>query len=124
MLSPIIINDNAVDVVIAPAAVAAKPVKIHMRPLTAFVQMDALVDTVSADKKAHIEIHHAAPRSFVVRGRVPVKAQPLIRIYAVENPADFARALFMDTLRREGVSLSASPFQPPAAELPEKASYS
>ncbi|HEV3080740.1 MAG TPA: D-alanyl-D-alanine carboxypeptidase/D-alanyl-D-alanine-endopeptidase [Gemmataceae bacterium] len=124
MLSPIIINDNVVDVVITPAAEAGQPAKIHMRPETAFMQMDALVDTVSADKKAHLEIRHAAPRSFVVRGQIPVKAQPLVRIYAIENPADFARALFIDTLRREGISLSASPFQPPTAELPEKGSYS
>jgi D-alanyl-D-alanine carboxypeptidase/D-alanyl-D-alanine-endopeptidase (penicillin-binding protein 4) len=85
--------------------------------------MDAQVDTITEAKKAHIEIHPVAVRSIVVRGRIPAKAKPLVRIHAIEEPAAYARALFIEALRREGVSVSASPFQAPTAELPERNSY-
>src|SRR5205823_13871212 len=45
---------------------------------------------------------------------------PLVRILPVEDPAGFARALFIEALRREGVEVQASPLQPPRADLPEK----
>src|SRR5439155_14979994 len=38
-------------------------------------------------------------------------------------PAGFARALFVEALRHEGVRVSASLLQAPQAELPEKGSY-
>src|SRR5204862_2294011 len=48
---------------------------------------------------------------------------PLVRIYAVEEPAQYARALLIETLRREGVQVTANLFQPAGAELPEKDHY-
>src|SRR5262249_2467847 len=38
-------------------------------------------------------------------------------------PAQYARALFIETLRAQGVSVAASPLQPPTAELPDKDGY-
>jgi D-alanyl-D-alanine carboxypeptidase/D-alanyl-D-alanine-endopeptidase (penicillin-binding protein 4) len=123
LLTPIVVNDNVLDVIVTPAAEPGKPARVRVRPETAYVQMDAQVDTVAADKKARIDINAAAARSFVVRGRIPLKAKPIVRIHAVEDPAEFARALFIDMLRREGVSVSASIFQAPTAELPDKENY-
>jgi D-alanyl-D-alanine carboxypeptidase/D-alanyl-D-alanine-endopeptidase (penicillin-binding protein 4) len=47
----------------------------------------------------------------------------LVRILPVEDPVGFARALFIECLRREGVTVKASVLKPPTAELPEKGSY-
>src|SRR5207244_13105659 len=41
----------------------------------------------------------------------------------VADPALFARGLFIEALRREGVTVRASPLRAPAAELPERGSY-
>jgi D-alanyl-D-alanine carboxypeptidase/D-alanyl-D-alanine-endopeptidase (penicillin-binding protein 4) len=41
----------------------------------------------------------------------------------VDDPAGFARALFIEALRREGVSVFASILRTPTEELPEKDSY-
>ena len=45
LLTPIIVNDNVVDVLVEPAAAAGQPATVHMRPETPFVQMDADVHT-------------------------------------------------------------------------------
>jgi D-alanyl-D-alanine carboxypeptidase/D-alanyl-D-alanine-endopeptidase (penicillin-binding protein 4) len=63
------------------------------------------------------------PNRFTVRGRVPAGSQPLVRIHPVDDPTAFARALFIEALRREGVAVNASPLAAPSAELPEKESY-
>jgi D-alanyl-D-alanine carboxypeptidase/D-alanyl-D-alanine-endopeptidase (penicillin-binding protein 4) len=47
----------------------------------------------------------------------------VVRICPVDDPAGFARALFIEALRREGVEVKASILRSPPAELPEEASY-
>jgi D-alanyl-D-alanine carboxypeptidase/D-alanyl-D-alanine-endopeptidase (penicillin-binding protein 4) len=123
VLSPIVVNDNVVDVVVTPAAEAGKPASIRMRPETSFVKMDGQVETVKEGEPTRIEIHGVAPRGFALRGQIPAKRKPLVRIYPVDEPAAFARALLIEVLRREGVLVTASPLQP-GVELPDKDGYS
>jgi D-alanyl-D-alanine carboxypeptidase/D-alanyl-D-alanine-endopeptidase (penicillin-binding protein 4) len=123
VISPIVVNDNLVDLVITPAAEAGKPATVQMRPQTSYLQMDARVDTVPAGRTTRVEIHSAQPNGFTVRGRIPIGAKPLVHIYPVADPSAFARALFIETLRREGVEVEASALRPPTAELPEREGY-
>jgi D-alanyl-D-alanine carboxypeptidase/D-alanyl-D-alanine-endopeptidase (penicillin-binding protein 4) len=123
ILTPIVVNDNVVDVLITPAAEAGRLAEVTMRPVTSFIQMDAEVMTVAAGKKTEIEVRSVAPHRFSVRGQIPVGHKPVVHVYAVDDPAGFARALFIDCLRREGLTVAASPLQPPQHELPERDSY-
>ncbi len=123
LLTPIVVNDNVLDVVLTPAAEAGKPAKVELRPRTAFLQTDVRVDTVERDKKPRVEVRHVGPQRYVVRGTIPVGHRPLVRICPVDEPSGFARALFIEALRGEGIEVRASALQPPTADLPEKASY-
>jgi len=123
VLTPIVVNDNVVDIVVTPADEAGKPAGVRMRPETAFVQMDAQVDTVEEAKPLRVDVRPAGPHGFAVRGQIPAKAKPIVRIYALNDPTLFARALFIETLRHEGVNVAASPLQPPGVELPDKGRY-
>ena len=123
LLTPIVVNDNVVDLIVTPADSPGQPASVRMRPETAFVQMDAQVDTVDEQQPLRVDVQPAGPRSFVVRGKIPVHAKPLVRIYAIEEPASYARALLIETLRREGVQVTANLFQPSAAELPQQDGY-
>jgi D-alanyl-D-alanine carboxypeptidase/D-alanyl-D-alanine-endopeptidase (penicillin-binding protein 4) len=123
LLTPIVINDNLIDVLITPADKAGDPAVVKMRPETSLVQMDAQVSTGPEKGPVRILIESAGPNHFTVRGRVPAKSQPLVRIYPVDDPAAFARALFIEALRREGIAVSASPLAAPDAELPERDGY-
>jgi D-alanyl-D-alanine carboxypeptidase/D-alanyl-D-alanine-endopeptidase (penicillin-binding protein 4) len=120
LLTPIVVNDNVVDVVITPATEPGKSASVCLRPQTEFVQMDAAIETVAAGMPTRVDIHAVAPRSFVLRGQIPLKAKPLVRIYAVDDPTAFARALFIEALRAEGITVNASLLQPASGELPAR----
>jgi serine-type D-Ala-D-Ala carboxypeptidase/endopeptidase (penicillin-binding protein 4) len=96
---------------------------VKMRPETGWVQMDAQVRTVAEGQPVRLDIDVIGPQRFTIRGQIPVKSPPYVRIYSVEDPAGFARALFIETLRKEGVIVAASPLQSPRVELPERDGY-
>lgn len=123
VLSPVAVNDNVVDVLVRPAGAAGQPAAVALRPATALVQMDAQVATVAAGQPVRVEVLAVGPGRFAVRGQVPAGGPPVVRIYPVEDPAWFARGLFIEVLRREGVGVEASPLTQPAAELPPRDGY-
>jgi D-alanyl-D-alanine carboxypeptidase/D-alanyl-D-alanine-endopeptidase (penicillin-binding protein 4) len=123
LLSPIVINDNLVDLVITPADQVGKPAAVRIRPETNLVQMDTWVETVAEGRKTQVEVKPTGGRSFSVRGEIALKSKPSVRIYKAADPADFARGLFIEVLKQAGVNVSASSFQQPSAELPERTSY-
>ena len=123
LITPIIVNDNVVDAIVTPVDKVGKPAKVRMQPATAFVQMDAQVETVEENKPVRLDIESAGPHRFTIRGQIPVKSKPWVRIHAVDDPAGFARALFVDTLREAGVTVDASPLRSPRVELPLRDGY-
>ena len=124
ILSPIVVNDNIVDVVVTPAAKVGDAATAQMQPRTDFVQIDVQVETVGEGKSTRITVERVAPSRFVVRGQIGLKVRPQVRICPVDDPAGFARALLIDALRQEGVTVRASGLRAPTADLPEKESYS
>jgi len=120
-VSPIVVNDNVVDVVVTPGSKAGDPAKVRIVPETESVQFEAQVETTSVEA-ALVEVHAVAPHRFTVRGRIPVDHKPLIKTYEVEDPASFARSLFIETLRNRGVKVGASPLAGnDPGKLPSKA---
>ncbi len=132
-VSPVVVNDNLVDVVATPAAKAGEPAEVRLVPQSAYVTADIQVETVAEGEPAKLDVRGAGPRRFRVRGRVPVGHKPLVRVYEVEDPASFARTLFIETLRRRGVSVEAAsvadnptdrlPARSVVAGLPKVAEY-
>ncbi len=122
-VTPISVNDNVIDVVIEPGEKEGGLAKVTTRPETAFVQVDALVTTAAEDAKADIQLAAVTSNQFAVRGRIPVNSKPLVRIFPIEEPALFARALFIEALRRNGVQATAAILRNGHANLPERGSY-
>jgi serine-type D-Ala-D-Ala carboxypeptidase/endopeptidase (penicillin-binding protein 4) len=122
VVTPIVVNDNVIDVIVTPATEARRPATVTIRPETAVVMVDAQVQT-TADGAAVVDVSGAGPGRLVVRGRLPVSAKPQLRTYAVDDPPAFARSLLIEALRRQGVAVAASPLRNPAADLPDPASY-
>lgn len=123
LLTPILVNDNVIDVVIQPGKTVGAAARAQLRPETSYVTLDAQVETAAAGTKARTVLTTADGRSLTVRGRVPLRDKPIIRIFPVADPAAFARALFLEALRREGVQVAASPIQPARGDLPDKDGY-
>lgn len=111
-VSPIVINDNVVDLLVAPGARAGDPATVTILPATAYVNVDARVETTAEESPARIQVEPIDDRSLQVRGTIPLKHEPIVKIFEVQHPANFARALFVESLRRRGVAVQASPFLP------------
>jgi D-alanyl-D-alanine carboxypeptidase/D-alanyl-D-alanine-endopeptidase (penicillin-binding protein 4) len=122
-LSPMIVNDNVVDVIVTPGAKEGEPAQCRMRPETAAVQMDADVVTMAKGRRRHIEVRSAGPQRFSVHGQIPIDDRPQVRIYAVDSPALFARTLWIEALRRQGVKVHANLFQSDRLPLPPAKEY-
>ncbi|WP_250846671.1 D-alanyl-D-alanine carboxypeptidase/D-alanyl-D-alanine endopeptidase [Aquisphaera insulae] len=108
-LSPIMINDNLVDVIVHPGKAPGDPASVALIPVTSYIAADAQVETTAADQGTKVEIRPAGPRRLIIRGRIAVDHPRLVLSHEVDDPASFARALFLEALRRHGVNTEASP---------------
>jgi D-alanyl-D-alanine carboxypeptidase/D-alanyl-D-alanine-endopeptidase (penicillin-binding protein 4) len=108
-VSPILVNDNVIDVIVEPAASGGKAARVWCLPATQYATMDAEVATVAAGRETHVEVLAAGPRRFTVRGQIAVGHARAVKIYEVDAAASFARALLIEALRRRGVRVAASP---------------
>ncbi len=108
-ISPIVINDNVIDVLARPAGKAGEPAVVTIQPATQFVAIDAVVETVEAGKPASLTVERVGSAKYAVRGQLPVGHAQVVKIGEIEQPASFARALLIEALRRRGVRVAASP---------------
>ena len=122
-VSPIMVNDNLIDVVVEPGKKEGEPARVTTRPATALYQADALVETGPENSAAAVHLATVGRHQFAVRGRVPAGGKAVVRIYPVEEPALFARALFIESLRRNGVNATAAVVQPVPSPLPPRDGY-
>lgn len=116
-ISPIMVNDNLLDLTITPGAKPGDSAKVTVRPETAAVQVDVEVNTGIATQ---IRLDSPAKGRFTVRGSIATKSRPIIRILPVDDPSAFARGLFIEALRKAGVRVQAAVQQPRATTLPDK----
>ncbi len=122
-ISPIVVNDNCIDIVIEPGAKAGDPAKLTTRPESAYYQMDSLVTTGAEKSTPSLQLGPTGPNQFAIRGKVPAGGSPVVRIFPVDEPALFARALFIEALRRNGVKANAAVARPSSNNLPPSAAY-
>jgi D-alanyl-D-alanine carboxypeptidase/D-alanyl-D-alanine-endopeptidase (penicillin-binding protein 4) len=123
ILSPMMINDNLVDLTIRAGSVGGAATVVA-RPQTAAYAVRSEVTTVATGQPAAITITAPRPGQILVSRRVPAGSEPLLRTYQVEDPPSFARTLFIEALRRQGVTVTASPTgRNPATRLPPAGSY-
>lgn len=117
-ITPILVNDNVIDFVITPAVEAGKPATLTWRPETSAFRVEGQVLTaVSGEARVSVEV--PSPGKLVVRGQIPVGRKPLVRIHEVDDPASFARTLFIECLQKAGVAVDASPAAAnPRSKLP------
>jgi D-alanyl-D-alanine carboxypeptidase/D-alanyl-D-alanine-endopeptidase (penicillin-binding protein 4) len=109
-VTPIVINDNLIDLVITPGE-AGKPAGVTWRPQSALIHVDASVDTVAADGPLSTTLRWTE-EGLILRGTIPAGRKPLVRVAEFPNPDAFARSLLIEALQRAGVKCAASPLAP------------
>ncbi len=116
-------SDNAIDVLVTPGEKEGDPARVTTRPETSFYTVDAVVTTAAEKAAPDLHLVTIGPNQFAVRGQVPVGGKPQVRVYGVEEPALFARALFVEALRRNGVQAQCAVLRPSGGNLPPRAEY-
>lgn len=105
-VSPIIINDNVVDLLIEPTQVGHLA-KLTFRPHTSAIHVESKIVTVEHGKSVSTSIHDLGHGRISITGQIPHGHKPLVRIHEMNDAAAFARTLFIEALSRAGVKVDA-----------------
>jgi D-alanyl-D-alanine carboxypeptidase/D-alanyl-D-alanine-endopeptidase (penicillin-binding protein 4) len=123
VLSPIMINDNVVDLTTVPAT-DGEPASLEVRPVSAFYDITMDVKTIAADRPQAVTITSPTPNQIDIQGQIPEGSAPLLQTFQVEDPPAFARTLFIEALVRHGVTIDAPAVGTnPADRLPASDAY-
>ncbi len=111
VISPIVVNDNVIDVDASPGGWETTPVNLLIRPETAYVQFVNHATTGTADSKPEINYDSGAlqpdgTRTVTITGNLPLDRAPAMYPYAVPEPARFAAVVLTEALRKRNVEVA------------------
>jgi D-alanyl-D-alanine carboxypeptidase len=134
---PIFVNDDVVDVMIDRGS-AGSAAPVDWRPKSAALQVRSTLLTGSPDSALDIELKPELPSCIgspgcigTVSGNVPANFvppltnhYPVMRTFRITQPSNYARTVFIEALRRAGVTVMAATLEAnPVQVLPAPASY-
>ena len=106
VLSPIIINDNVIDIVVTPGARAGDPAGVSVTPHTSYLTVQANVSTVDSGTVAGVRSVEDSTdkdhRTLVLSGRVSIGSTTNSR-WAVASPTRFGEIILAEALNDAGV---------------------
>jgi D-alanyl-D-alanine carboxypeptidase/D-alanyl-D-alanine-endopeptidase (penicillin-binding protein 4) len=108
IVSPIIVNDNLIDLMLTPTAPGQRA-GFDWRPRTAVFEF--VSEVVTGAPGSEIDVQTAAAGNRVtMTGSIPADAArvPVIHTWQVQDPPAFARTLLIEALNRAGVTVAAA----------------
>jgi len=127
ILSPIVVNDNLVDVTVTPGTHAGDPVSISVSPATPYVRFINRATTGAPKSDATIDMSAdardgAGRHTVTIVGSQPV-GPSVLYAYRVPEPAAFAQAALIQALDAAGVAVAQpaalqTAYVPPAGGFP------
>jgi D-alanyl-D-alanine carboxypeptidase/D-alanyl-D-alanine-endopeptidase (penicillin-binding protein 4) len=111
VISPIIVNDNLVDLTIGAGPAAGAPTTVQVTPSTPYVKFVNKSTTGPAGSRPAISwssdvTDPDGTHTVTISGTVPGDKQPILFSYAVPEPSRFAEVVLADALRAQGVSVN------------------
>ena len=132
LITPVIVNDNLVDVTILPTE-AGQPANVDWRPRSAAFTVRNEAMTAAAGEAADITlaIDPDDPSVGIVSGTIPVGYVPslpgvptLVQTFTIADPSAYLRTVFIEALAEAGVAVDAAPTGAnPVARLPSPEHY-
>lgn len=103
-VSALTLNDNALDVLVKPAAVPGRPAVVTLQPPTSFVIVSNGCVTAPPDARRSVHVVRPLNRNVLwVTGQIPVGDAGHTESVSVHQPAAWFGHLFREALRRNGV---------------------
>jgi len=109
-VSPILVNDNLLDLTIAPTQ-PGQTALLETRPEARFLRIDNRLETAPAGTPLTATLNLVSPHELIVTGRIAANSRSVLRVAEMPQPASFARSLFIEALERAGVRVAASPLE-------------
>jgi PBP4 family serine-type D-alanyl-D-alanine carboxypeptidase len=125
--SPVIVNDNVIDIVASPGAAAGSPANIRVSPQPPYMQIVNKMTTGAAGSKFSLDtktedLPHGG-FGVTVTGSMPLDRGPYVSGYANPSPTRFAAAMLVQLLENEGVKVRNKTFPDKPTGDTFKASY-
>jgi PBP4 family serine-type D-alanyl-D-alanine carboxypeptidase len=110
VISPIVVNDNLIDLMVGPGSSIGAPASFSQAPATAYARFINKVTTSATDARASLRFSSDVEgpdgiRTVTVSGTTPAGKQPILYSYAVPDPARFAEVTLTEALRANGVTV-------------------
>jgi D-alanyl-D-alanine carboxypeptidase/D-alanyl-D-alanine-endopeptidase (penicillin-binding protein 4) len=108
-ISPIVVNDNVVDVTVTPTREGESPI-LTISPLTRYVSIRNEVKTVAAGGEPVLTWNHDiadadGTHSVTLSGIIPISSKPRLRVYRVPVPSRFAEVALTEVLVTSGIQV-------------------
>ena len=121
VMSPIVVNDNVVDLMIGGGGKAGSAATIVAAPATSYLRIVNSATTAASGSKGTIEValdtaDAAGLHTVTVTGTAPYGKVPILYAYRVPDPARFAEVTFAEALKERGV-ITASQSTSPATDF-------
>ena len=110
VISPIVVNDNVIDVIASPGDKEGAPVNLHISPQTSYISFINQATTGKADTKADLnytaeKTNPDGTRTVTVTGSLPLGKPYGMAAYPVPEPSKFAATVLTEALRAKGLSI-------------------
>lgn len=108
VLSPLVVNDNVIDIVVTPGARAGDAATVDVSPRTSYLTVQARI--ITADSGSAVTVRstedsaNADHRVLVASGSVP-RGAPMNMRWAVASPARFGEIALSEALAEAGVQV-------------------
>ena len=114
VVSPIVVNDNIVDVTIGPGASIGSPVTVNASPITSYVRFVNQATTAAAGTRPQIRwssdvTNPDGTHTVTVTGTFPAGLAPILFAYAVPQPSRFAQIVLVEALRGAAIQAEVAP---------------
>ena len=112
-VSPMVVNDNLVDITIVPDASAGAPARLEVLPVTSYVRFLNQVTTGAANSEPAIErssdtANPDGTHIVTLSGSIPAGKLPILFTYNIRKPKRLAEVAFVGALQRAGIKVEIS----------------
>ena len=116
VISPIVVNDNVIDVIATGGTKEGGPIVLQVSPKTQYVQIINHATTAKADSTADLNYKEEkqnpdGSRSVTLTGTFPLGKGPEMAAYPVPEPSRFAATLLAEALNELHVQVTVLPAQ-------------
>jgi PBP4 family serine-type D-alanyl-D-alanine carboxypeptidase len=123
VMSPIVVNDNVIDVIIRPGPTEGSAAQIKVAPQTAYVTVLNQATTGKSDSPSSLKYENEkqnpdGTRTVALTGSIALGAKPTLNSYAVPEPSRFAATVLFEALEEQGIT---STLPPPSQSIGFKA---